>query len=571
MDILCKPACTPVPVNTLPVAPPPAGCNTALVVLCAPGTGDPVFVYVKPDGTNLAVSAFNSDGTPYAGDLADLENCGGGGGGGGLTSVATLDTFSIDLSGAGTLASRLQASVRIDDTAAGNMLVEGPNGLSVGREVPNGGLMNQVLGKLSNADQDIGWITPTGGGAGSVAVADTPTVDLQGNGEVGTPITAQVKISADVGNAVEARADGLFLPPGEKGDKGDSVVPNEWGVLTDAKIAAIQAADVDWVFSVVYTDTDGVTPGDQRADLNVPASLTGNKSGHLIRYDASDNAFTDLGPFAGVPGPVGPGVPAGGAPGQILAKASGVDHATQWINPPAASVTSADTNTIDLAGAGTVGSPLTAAAKISSDANNHLSATPTGLFTPREVPPGGTTNQVLAKASNADSDLAWVTPTTGLMTVTSSDSQTIDFSGDGTSGSALTASVVLDSTTNAGIDQLLTAGANGLKVSSLQQFVVKNLAASALVVSDTGKYLNFTATTAKSITVPLNATAAIPIGATMHLFNEGTGTLTIVPETGAVDIKKSADQTFDLIPGKGASLTKYGTNTWHLVGGMEAA
>lgn len=543
-----------------------------MAVLCAPGTGDPVFVYIKPNGATVMVAAFNTDGSEYTGDLADLVSCsGGGGGGGGLAFVSTIDTFSVDLSGDGTSGNPLQASARISPTVAGNMLVEMPDGLAVAREVPNGGLMGQVLGKLSNGDQDIGWITQSGGGASAISTADTSSVDLQGNGEVGTPLTAQVKRSLDAGNALEIRADGLFLPPGEKGDKGDSVVPNEWGVLTDAKIAAIQAADVDWVFSVVYTDTDGVTPGDQRADFNVPASLTGNKSGHLIRYDASDNAFTDLGPFAGVPGPAGAGVPAGGSPGQILSKASGADYATQWINPPTASINAADTPTVNLSGDGTVGSPLTASVIIdTATGNNRLSATPDGLYTPQEVPDGGTTNQVLSKASNANGDVAWVDQTTGLTTVATVDSDTIDFGGNGQAGNGITGAVKIDGTSNGGIDQLLTSSADGLKVSSLQQFVVKGLTAHALVVGDTGKYLNFTAVTSKSLTVPTQLTAAIPIGATMHLFNEGANDLTIVPENGTVNIIKADDQEFVLAKGKGASLTKYGTNTWHLVGGMKA-
>lgn len=36
----------------------------------------------------------------------------------------------------------------------------------------------------------------------------------------------------------------------------------------------------------------------------------------------------------GPAGPAGPGVPAGGAAGQVLAKKSGTDYDTEWIDPP---------------------------------------------------------------------------------------------------------------------------------------------------------------------------------------------------------------------------------------------
>lgn len=37
----------------------------------------------------------------------------------------------------------------------------------------------------------------------------------------------------------------------------------------------------------------------------------------------------------GVQGPPGPGVPVGGDPGQVLAKKSGSNYDTEWIDPPA--------------------------------------------------------------------------------------------------------------------------------------------------------------------------------------------------------------------------------------------
>lgn len=49
--------------------------------LCDPSTGDPVFVQFQynTDGTGLTLTGIYPDGTPYAGDLADLISCAGGG------------------------------------------------------------------------------------------------------------------------------------------------------------------------------------------------------------------------------------------------------------------------------------------------------------------------------------------------------------------------------------------------------------------------------------------------------------------------------------------------------------
>jgi hypothetical protein len=500
--------------------------------------------------------------------------CGGGGGGGGLSAVQTMDTFSVSMSGDGTAANRLQASVKVSPTVAGNMLIENPDGLSVAREVPTGGLMGQVLGKLSNSDQDIGWLTVSGGGGGTISIADTGTIDLAGNGDVTTPLTATIKASPDAGNGVELRANGLFVTAGAVGPvgpRGDSVVPNEWGILTDAKVTAIQTAGVDWVFSVQADN--GPTQGDQRANQALPAGISGDMQSHLIRYDASDAVWQDLGPFAGVQGPQGlpgPGIPAGGAVGQFIMKSAVADYATTWVDGITSTVDTSNSTTVSIGGDGGPTTPLVASVIIDPAANNHLSATLNGLFTPREVPTGGAANQVLAKASGADGDLAWVDQTTGLTTVATADSQTLDFSGNGQVGAGITAQLIIDGTTNGGVDELLTAGPNGARVSSLQQFVTKNLAASQLVVGDTGRYLDFTAGVVKSLTVPDNTTAAIPIGATMHLFNGSAGALTITP-AGGVTVMKAATQTYVLAENKGASITKKGTNVWQLVGGMEAA
>lgn len=52
-----------------------------------------------------------------------------------------------------------------------------------------------------------------GGGLTSITTADSPTVDLEGDGSAGAPLTAAVKVSADTGNQLRPGSDGaLFVP-----------------------------------------------------------------------------------------------------------------------------------------------------------------------------------------------------------------------------------------------------------------------------------------------------------------------------------------------------------------------
>lgn len=140
----------------------------------------------------------------------------------------------------------------------------------------------------------------------------------------------------------------------------------------------------------------------------------------------------------GVDGQDGEGVPAGGTTGQILAKNSNTDFDTEWIDAPTggsfSGISVTQTTSTTVTGNGTSGTPLQVAAKISTTAGNALSVDANGLYVP--------------------------TPATGLTSVTSQDSTTIDFSGAGTVGSPLTASAIISPTAG----NTLVANGNGLYV-----------------------------------------------------------------------------------------------------------
>lgn len=103
---------------------------------------------------------------------------------------------------------------------------------------------------------------------------------------------------------------------------------------------------------------------------------------------------------------------------------------------------------------------------------------------------------------------------------------------------------------------------------------VINLATSAqtasytIVLADNGKVVEMSNASANNLTVPLNSTAAFPIGAQVHILQTGAGQTTVVA-TGGVTINGT--------PGlrlraqwSSATLIKRGTDTWVLIGDLSA-
>jgi hypothetical protein len=83
-----------------------------------------------------------------------------------------------------------------------------------------------------------------------------------------------------------------------------------------------------------------------------------------------------------------------------------------------------------------------------------------------------------------------------------------------------------------------------------------------LQLSDAGKVVELTASTAKNITVPANSTAAFPVGTVIEIFAGGNGTVSVVAAGGVVIRKIGA------LAGiyASASLRKRATDEWVLTG-----
>lgn len=78
----------------------------------------------------------------------------------------------------------------------------------------NGGLATASQEQL---DRLCELLPCAGDGSTTVSTADTQTVNLNGFGTSGSPLTAEVKISSNAGNQLVANAGGLFVPPSAGG------------------------------------------------------------------------------------------------------------------------------------------------------------------------------------------------------------------------------------------------------------------------------------------------------------------------------------------------------------------
>lgn len=93
--------------------------------------------------------------------------------------------------------------------------------------------------------------------------------------------------------------------------------------------------------------------------------------------------------------------------------------------------------------------------------------------------------------------------------------------------------------------------------------------AADVVLSLAHRYLTRSRGTAQTVTVPLTATVAIPIGRVVKVEQTGAGALTIQAE-GGVTIRKRADRTLVAVANGVVVLEKVATNTWVASGDLTA-
>lgn len=158
---------------------------------------------------------------------------------------------------------------------------------------------------------------------------------------------------------------------------------------------------------------------------------------------------------------------------------------------------------------------------------------------------GGTTGQILAKASNTDLDYTWIANDTGDITAVTAGT---GLSGGGTSGAVTVSfdySIGNQSVENAQTDSY------------------------TLALSDAGKLVTINKATAVNLTIPLNSSIAFPTGTRLDFAQLGAGQITVVA-TGGVTLRSSGSKTKLTGQYSAASLIKLATDTWLLVGDIAA-
>ena len=90
-----------------------------------------------------------------------------------------------------------------------------------------------------------------------------------------------------------------------------------------------------------------------------------------------------------------------------------------------------------------------------------------------------------------------------------------------------------------------------------------------LTLNDIGQSITFDSTGTWTVTIPPNSGIAFPIGSEIDVFRMNTGSVTFVPGAGVTLNSKNTNRSI-AARYSGASLFKFDTNTWLLVGDLIA-
>ena len=309
-----------------------------------------------------------------------------------------------------------------------------------GSGLPVGGTTGQALTKKSNTDYDAQWQTISGAGSATVTYKWSTNITTNvdpGSGNLrvdnATPTSATV-LAASVydSSGTLVRLDTL--------QTGSQFWLYRSGDLTQSMKLQVRATPTNnsnsWYtipITVIAIGTGGFTPSNNN-DIQI-SSLTGSATpsplppGGTINQVLAKNSATD-----GDASWRSSGVPAGGAAGMLLSKATGIDYQFQWVNPFTLSYGSVTPETgwgqtpsngsvTSVSRAdhthGTQANPV-AYGTVMPETGYGYAATDGSLNTvsrsdhshgsaSRELPTAGTANQVLAKNTNTAYDVGWKT------------------------------------------------------------------------------------------------------------------------------------------------------------------
>lgn len=229
---------------------------------------------------------------------------------------------------------------------------DGPSG----HGIPAGGTTDQVLTKNSDADYDVSWKDPQGGGGGSGedGATFTPSVSEAGiiswTNDKGLPNPEPVNIMGPTGpegpqgpvgpQGADGNPgpEGPAGPQGKQGPAGADGAPGERGETGPQGPQGIQGPPGE------KGDTGPQGPQGEQGIQGVqgPPGDTGPEGPQGPQGETGPQGPKgnpgETGPQGpagqdGAQGPAGPGVAAGGTAGQVLTKVDGTDYNTQWTTP----------------------------------------------------------------------------------------------------------------------------------------------------------------------------------------------------------------------------------------------
>jgi hypothetical protein len=203
---------------------------------------------------------------------------------------------------------------------------------------------------------------------------------------------------------------------------------------------------------------------------------------------------------------------------------------------------------------------------------------------------GGTTGQILSKASNADMDFTFVTPNVGDLTevqagtgisvadgtgpipvVTNTVATAFDAKGDLVVGTGADTFARLEVGTNGHTLVADSGAATGLAYSAGIPVVLNAQTATyTVVLGDAFKLVTMDVATANDFQIPTNANVAFPVGTVINVIQIGAGQTTIkavtsgtttISSTGATATAPKLRAQFSA-----ASCIKVATDTWYVVG-----
>lgn len=165
--------------------------------------------------------------------------------------------------------------------------------------------------------------------------------------------------------------------------------------------------------------------------------------------------------------------------------------------------------------------------------------------------------------------------------ITVTDSVCVDFSGNGSPASPLSATLVFDPDTedclncgpqgveiviDPGVDNALECGALGLYVANIVT-ANRQTASYTLALGDMKKVVEMEVATANDLTVPPNASVAFPIGTVIEIMQYGAGQTTIVAGVG-VTLRSPGGKLKIALQYGAASLRKIATDEWAVEGNL---